>query len=440
VGDKIAREKAGQALRDAIKTRRASEKKRQRDQDENQYNISEGSKTQHSFYRHIDNDSSSSSSGDEGLSTSESVKRPRTLHDTPNEQYVAMNGYTNEVITAASPTSLKSDTHASNTIDSTISGDVHITASSGCGSPTIVHNNFNRIHSDTIHSSLIGSTKLFESQLSSELEPRPISTVIESICGSRTLPNVRKIGHPKTNKDGDWSIDESHTNPSWTGASISIDEQKPRLLAQQTRSEESAFELLRYLLQADDSCEGNNDLSSYNHFFISTKWHSSHLDEFGFCSVAGSTEGPSPIRRHQPQENTAGSSTGLMSKRSPFDPDISAPSSSTISLLLDHRLENENHSIRPLLHRPEQQVIPTIFGSDQFSKMGRGGGLVDNNGGGYIGMCYPEIIKSNSPIATATSLSHPENQDVETRIGSMLVARANQQQSDDTKTDYHQWS
>lgn len=380
VGDKIAREKAGQALRDAIKTRRATVKKRSHSHDGNYTCSSEPKPLGHGHTY----ESASSSSGDEGPSTLRIATKIRASDQSQRHDCIPTEIYSSKDVPG---TSMKRPQSA---MDGSPLDPPSSVKPSTCISSNL-KTIFNPRQDNAMPAPLIASNTLFESQLSSELEPRPISSVVEPLCDSRTLPNFRSFGQQQVTVNmRQWSPEECHHSPTLGKTSMSIEDQKPRLLVQQIRSEESAVELLRYLLQPDETCEGN-DMLSYSHFFVSTNWRSSHLDEFGFCCVAESDR----LEHSHSQESNRDFITASMDTGFDFHSDVRAPTSSAPSLLLDHGVDKSNDASQQDFQRSCQNVLPTVFACDQFSKMGRGSGRSDS-GRKYQTSYYPDLIQSNN--------------------------------------------
>ncbi len=425
VGDKTAREKAGQALRDAIKTRRASQRKRQRDSDGN-YHDPSGQGEAHQPFSHVAHDSSSASSGDEdAASNSKCVKRARKLEEaTPHQEYRP---------TGTIPST--NGIHSSSAIECSKSSDQVLLHNAP--SERILASNFNTIcntnqNGGPIDSHVIASIKHFESQLSSELEPRPISSVAQQArCDNRNFPHFRNLSQQMTEKGGEWSREESQPSAARVGGSMSIEEQKPRLLARQTRSEESAFDLLRHLLQPEYVCQGN-DIMSINDFFVSKIRNSPHLDELGVFYVAED----GPIQGLRQGGDMANSSSSFLDRIASFDSRTNT--GAVVACSTDARPPEKYYydTPRPLLQRPEQHMLPTMFGSEQFSKLGRGNGSAQCSTEYWRKFYFPEIAKSSSPALT--SLPHPDSQNIDTMRVSKLEAGANQQLHSDTSDEY-QW-
>jgi hypothetical protein len=335
------------------------------------------------------------------------------------------------------------------------------------------------------------SKEHFESQFLSALEPRPILSAIRpsSSChdDKLTLPmggmSTNRFEQPvcdRIGSMGEYDDDRKNENSIMasmgeSGMTLLDHEHKRRLLlgqpaqsqSQQTRSSEdssrpssssspSALQFLTHLLQP----ETGNDISPYcQNFFVSSTnyWHSSHLDEFGFCCDIVGSERPTlqhlsdladlgdssscvgSILEDEPSTRTFGmmrmttvdyrttaAAAGGGGSVAIGDQSTSMPTGSQDSSLWKGYYHQEaSHPPQALLQqqhlqqpgptpRQEQPFLSSKFASDQFLtvNMGRGSGLVDKctfTGSGRAGDCVPDMAKSKDNITLLASTLCDDN-------------------------------
>jgi len=225
------------------------------------------------------------------------------------------------------------------------------------------------------------------------------------------------LGQPTSDRMGSMMVYTKNQKASIiVGESVTLigDDQTPQVLPQQTRgTDESALHsMLTHLLQP----EKGNDISPYfSSFFVSSTnhWHSSHLDEFGFCcDIVGSEKATlqqlSDLANIEEASSCVGSGA-IMTETSTFD--MMGHSNTHSPERFSDKTSQEKYSQPPqaLLQGPEPQFLPSKFGSDQFLTMGRGGGNVDSKSG-YSRNCYPDITKSNIPLLEPSTLHRDTNE------------------------------
>ena len=346
VGDKIAREKAGQALRDAIKTRRAGGKKRAytgtKACDEDQRSGS----PQNNQFQQGPNDGDSSSEDGRGESSTSvgDWKRRRSADDAIRR---------NDGVQEKAMLFHHQSTRAENERISAVSDITRNTnVQQGTNLPVAAHQaqQSNDLPASIFSLSMDPSNiSRFERKLSSELEPRPISSLRPShprvgpTSANHTdeAMRTRTLAHSLAN-DTSYTTDEDHTR---------------RLTARQDRSEESNLKLLRYLLQEPCDVERDDEPFTHNCFFVSTPRtvHLTSLQEDSSQEIL------------RPEGSYARASSWLA---------LDYP---TLPSHLQHRQDRFGRNLPANLAFPsrvEQHVIPTTIDSDHFMKMGRGtGGL-----------------------------------------------------------------
>lgn len=440
VGDKVAREKAGQALRDAIKTRRAMERKRvlndSLDEKSNYYDplcISE-EQANHTFHSpiNIENVSFSEHHDDGNSSMACHVKRPNHAYEMITQSQDAVVRPPSHVHSNEGVVSFHASKMDQNILG--FSGEVGRPHCTEFVTPDSLRSKLalNRHRGDQSFVASLLPSKHFESEyLSGELEPRPISSVRRPFIDDSMktqLPfgggggRANLLEQPTSDRIGSMMVYTKNQKASIiVGESVTLigDDQTPQVLPQQTRStDESALHsMLTHLLQP----ETGNDISPYfRNFFVSSTnhWHSSHLDEFGFCcDIVGSEKATlqqlSDLANIEEESSCVGSGA-IMTETSTFNMMGHSNTHSTVRFSdktsQDHvLLDKYSQAPQALLQGPEPQFLPSTFGSDQFLTMGRGGGNVESKSG-YSRNCYPDITKSNIPLLAASTLPRDTNE------------------------------